>query len=61
MFAVLAIAGDLGCLTAPAIAGSIADLRGGDLTLPFVLSAIIPVCILLCAWRLHRLSKKNKT
>lgn len=61
MFAVLAIAGDLGCLTAPAVAGSIADLRGGDLTLSFLLSAIIPVCILLCAWRLRALTKKNRT
>jgi MFS family permease len=61
MFAVLAIAGDLGCLTAPAVAGSIADLRGGDLTLSFLLSAVIPVCILLCAWRLRALTKKNRT
>jgi MFS family permease len=61
MFAVLAIAGDLGCLTAPAVAGGIADLRGGDLTLSFLLSAVIPVCILLCAWRLRALTKKNRT
>ena len=26
----------------------------------FLLAAVIPVCILLCAWRLHGLSKKNK-
>ena len=60
MFAVLAIAGDLGCLTAPAAAGWIADLRGGDLTLSFLASVAIPVVILLCAWRLRALGKRNK-
>lgn len=60
MFAVLAIAGDLGCLAGPAVAGRIADLRGGDLTLSFLLSIVFPICILLCAWRLHCLSKKKK-
>ena len=58
MFAVLAIAGDLGCLTAPAAAGWIADRNGGDLTLSFLLAAAIPVFLLLCAARLHLLSRK---
>ncbi|MBQ8356472.1 MAG: MFS transporter [Clostridia bacterium] len=60
MFAVLAIAGDLGCLTAPSLAGRIADLNGGDLRLPFLLAITIPVLLLLCAGRLYILSRKKK-
>ena len=58
MFAVLAMAGDMGCLTAPAAAGWIADGQGGDLRLAFLLAAIVPALIILCAVRLHMLSKR---
>ena len=58
MFAFLAIAGDLGCLTAPAAAGWITELRGGDMRLSFLLAVSIPVLILLCAGVLKLHSKK---
>jgi len=43
MFAILAMAGDLGCLAGPSIAGGIADLLGGDLKWAFCFAAVFPV------------------
>ena len=58
MFAVLAIAGDLGCLSGPAAAGWIADQNGGDIRLSFLLAAAVPLILLLCAARLKILRKR---
>jgi MFS family permease len=45
MFAILAMAGDLGCLIGPSAAGGIADLMGGDLSKGFLFAALFPaVC-----------------
>ncbi len=44
MFAVLALAGDVGCLVAPSVAGRIAD-AAGDLRMAFVFAILFP---LLC-------------
>ncbi|MBQ9098296.1 MAG: MFS transporter [Clostridia bacterium] len=60
MFAVLAIAGDLGCLFAPSLAGWVADRNGGDIRLSFLLAAAVPLLLLLGAVRLHVLGKKEK-
>ena len=60
MFALLAIAGDAGCLLGPSAAGAIADRMGGDIRFSFLLTALLPVAILLCAARLWLLSKKKK-
>ncbi len=46
MFALLALAGDVGCTLGPVAIGSIADLLGGNLKLSFIFSAIFPVLIL---------------
>ena len=43
MFALLALSGDLGCLTGPSIAGGIADLLGGDLKWAFLFAALFPI------------------
>ena len=59
MFAVLAIAGDLGCLSGPAAAGWIADRNGGDIRLSFLLAAAVPLLLLLCAARLKMLQKQK--
>ena len=61
MFAVLAIAGDLGCLTGPAAAGWIADKNGGNIRLAFLLAASVSLLLLLCAGRLYLLKKKKAT
>lgn len=43
MFAVLAMAGDLGCLSGPSAAGGIADLMQGDLKWAFLFATVFPV------------------
>ena len=43
MFAILAMAGDLGCLAGPSVTGGVADLLGGDLSWAFLLAAVFPV------------------
>ena len=60
MFALLAIAGDAGCLLGPSVAGAVADRMGGDIRFSFLLTAILPAVILLCTARLWMLSKKEK-
>jgi MFS family permease len=50
MFALLAVAGDSGCLVGPALAGSVAGLFGGELRYAFLFALIFPIlhiCVLL--------------
>ena len=42
MFAVLAVAGDIGCLVGPALSGMVADWFGGDLRAAFCFAVIFP-------------------
>ena len=60
MFAILAIAGDLGCLSAPSLAGWIADRRGGDMRLSFLLATTFPILILVCAGVVRLYAKRAK-
>ncbi|MBQ9773655.1 MAG: MFS transporter [Clostridia bacterium] len=43
MFALLALAGDLGCLAGPSIAGTLADAMGGDLRWAFGFAVLFPL------------------
>ena len=43
MFAILALAGDFGCLVGPSAAGGIADLFGGDLHFAFGFALLFPI------------------
>jgi MFS family permease len=43
MFALLALAGDIGCLVGPSVAGWIADLFGGNLRVAFAFAALFPL------------------
>ncbi len=47
MFALLAMAGDIGCLVGPTAAGWVAELFGNNLRAAFLLSAIFPLLIIL--------------
>jgi MFS family permease len=47
MFAILAIAGDLGCLVGPTLAGWIADIFDNNLKLSFLICTIFPIFILV--------------
>jgi fucose permease len=47
MFAILALAGDLGCLVGPSVAGSIADALGGNLQWAFCFAVAFPILCLI--------------
>ena len=47
MFALLAIAGDLGCLAGPTLAGWLAELWQGDMKPAFLVCAIFPLTIVV--------------
>ena len=59
MFAMLAVAGDLGCLVGPSLAGAVADLFGGELRWAFCFAVLFPL-INLIALLLQRKKKKEK-
>ena len=58
MFALLAMAGDLGCLVGPTAAGWIAEAFGNKLQVSFIVSAIFPLLMLITALICFR--KKNR-
>lgn len=60
MFALLALAGDIGCLAGPTGAGWIADAAGGNLKLSFLICAIFPIAIITIIIALFGV-KKSKT
>lgn len=47
MFALLAMAGDIGCLVGPTAAGWVAECFGNNLKISFLLSAVFPLLIIL--------------
>ena len=47
MFALLAIAGDLGCLAGPTLTGWIADIFDNDLKISFLICTTFPIFILV--------------
>jgi len=61
MFAMLAIAGDLGCLAGPTAAGWIAEAFGNDLKISFLFCTIFPVSIILLMQYVLRIRKKIKS
>ena len=48
MFALLALAGDLGCAGGPTLAGLVSDAAGGDLRTGILAAAVFPAGMLLC-------------
>lgn len=56
MFAILAVAGDIGCLSGPYFAGVIADAAGQDLRAAFIFATIFP---LICLAVLLLQKRKN--
>jgi MFS family permease len=47
MFALLALAGDIGCLAGPTAAGWIAEAFGNNLRVSFLLATVFPLLIVL--------------
>ena len=60
MFAMLAVAGDLGCLVGPSLAGAVADLFGGELRIAFCFAVLFPL-VNLIALLLQRTKKKGES
>ena len=60
MFALLALGGDIGCLSGPALVGALADLLGGNLRLSLLFSIVFPVIMLLALYTLRKFTKKDK-
>jgi len=60
MFALLALGGDIGCLTGPTLVGFLADGFGGNLRVSLLFSIAFPVLMLLALCLLIRLTKKDK-
>jgi MFS family permease len=48
MFALLALAGDLGCATGPALVGHMSELYGGEIKKGLLWAMIFPVILLCC-------------
>ncbi len=48
MFALLALAGDLGCSSGPSLVGLVADSVGGNLKIGILAGIVFPVILLLC-------------
>lgn len=46
MFALLALAGDVGCTVGPSAVGFVAEMFGGNLKISFLLSTVFPVTVL---------------
>ena len=59
MFSLLALAGDVGCLSGPSLAGRVADLAGGDLRLPFLFATAAAALLFVCTVRLSARVKKK--
>ena len=59
MFALLALAGDMGCTIGPTAAGWIADAMGNDLKTAFIFSIIFPVLIIMFITLIKLKNKKH--
>ena len=59
MFALLAVAGDLGCTTGPTLVGFVSDNAGGELKTGILAAVVFPACM-LAACILCRLAEKKK-
>ena len=61
MFALLAMAGDIGCLTGPTAAGWIASVFGNNLRISFLVSMLFPILILfMIRFGLRKAQKQNR-
>lgn len=48
LFAMLAIAGDLGCILGPTIVGFVSDKLDGDLSKGILTALVFPIILLIC-------------
>ena len=60
MFALLALAGDLGCSGGPTLAGFVSDAAGGDLRTGVLAAIVFPILLLLCSLLLARRARARQ-
>lgn len=60
MFALLALAGDLGCLAGPALVGEVSSAAGDDLSKGILAAVVFPAVLLLAVVLCRYLVKKKK-
>ena len=60
MFAILAVAGDIGCLSGPYLSGVVTDAFGQDLRTAFVFATIFPIACLTVLWLQKRKKSKER-
>ncbi len=61
MFALLGLAGDLGCAGGPTLAGMISARAGDNLRAGILAAVVFPVLLLLGLWLLRRVKAREKT
>ncbi len=61
MFALLAMAGDLGCMVGPTLTGWIAEWLGDDIKRAFLFAAIFPAAIIVLSAIVGRVRKRQKS
>lgn len=60
LFALLALAGDLGCTSGPSVVGKIADAAGGNLKVGILCAAVFPAVLIICMLIYKKLIKHKK-
>ena len=60
MFALLSLAGDIGCTTGPTVAGYVSDAAGGDLRMGILVASIFPIIMISALAILGIQKEKNK-
>jgi len=59
MFALLAVAGDMGCSIGPSIVSSVAETFGGELKAGLLAAVIFPILLVIGVRRLHKLPQDH--
>lgn len=60
MFALLALGGDLGCVSGPAVVGTVSQAFGGNMRAGILCAALFPITLTLCMIICGRMYKKDK-
>jgi len=60
MFALLSLAGDIGCTVGPTLAGFVSDVFGDDIQKGILFSICFPIILLLCLFIMRFMTRKNK-
>jgi MFS-type transporter involved in bile tolerance (Atg22 family) len=59
MFALLALAGDLGCSSGPSLVGAVSGIADGNMKAGILTSVIFPVTLIICLLISKKQARKN--